>query len=341
MELEVDDGYRRIIQEVQDAYWQGRIKNDPNPLELEDYPTSWKTFTGQKLAVSTLRMAAESSRKRGKAMNHVLLANATPGVGKTALALLVARELKAKIKMVSGRVGPTEAQNLLLRLSDGDVFFIDEMHQMGKNSQWLLHYMQDGVLVGVRGITSVPKVTIIGATTDVSLLPAPLISRFQIRPILMPYTISEAARMAQIMAKGVLQPEGWPKLNNEQAHVIATAANCNPRVIRRLLLTLLDAVTTTGLNPDGSFPLGIALGANGLDPDGMSLLSWEYLEILDREFAGTAGAESIAERLSVAGGNVPEIEAVLLDKGYVVRRPNGRTLSDSGLRALTAKRSGN
>lgn len=328
------DGLRRL-------YLAATVNTNHHGMELEgDYPQSWEEFSGQPLAVQTLRMFATAARKRGKPMGHVLLANATPGIGKTALALLVAKELGGSLKIISGKVTAQDAAGVLMRMTDGDVLFIDEIHQLAagnrRNAEWLLHYMQSGTLVGVSGMINVPRVTIIGATTDASVLPPALLSRFAIRPILEPYTDDQAADMAIALSRKVLVPEGFRELDYDEARLIASAGNRNPRMMRRLLTTLLDVVTADGLAPQQPYPIDVALFVTGIDADGMSVHAWQYLEILDRDFNGVGGIDAMTERLASAGGNVPEIESVLLDKGYITRRTNGRTLTAAGLRALTA-----
>jgi Holliday junction DNA helicase RuvB len=164
------------------------------PVELAegDYPTSWDGFIGQEKAKQQIKLAANSAKIRKQSMDHMLIASGTPGIGKTSLALLAARQMGTKITVTSGPITLEHALILLSGMKDGEILFIDEAHKLvdagKKDAEWLLHYLQDGMLVGAYSYENVPKVTIIAATTEVGRLPATVVGRFPIRPQLVEYS---------------------------------------------------------------------------------------------------------------------------------------------------------
>jgi Holliday junction resolvasome RuvABC ATP-dependent DNA helicase subunit len=173
-----------------------------------DYPLTWDGFIGQEVAKRKLITAARSARMRGDRMEHTLLASGTPGIGKTSLAMLLAAELGGTLKVVSGAIKVNDARIALSELNDGDVLFIDEIHQVFSGSkvagEWLLHLLQDGVLMGPHGAEAQPKITVTAATTHAGVLPATVLERFTITD-LVPYTDEEAGRIAAALAARVLE----------------------------------------------------------------------------------------------------------------------------------------
>lgn len=299
------------------------------------YPDEWDDFIGQDTAKRTLQVKIASAKERGEPLSHVLLASGTPGVGKTTLGLLVASTLDTRMKMVSGKMSANEARITLSAMRDGDVLFIDEVHQLVKggksNAEWLLHLLQDGVLMGPRGPEPQPKVTVIGATTDAGRLPETVLSRFPIKPVLEPYTLDEAAMIAAGMARTMLSREApWP--SHEDFEAIATAANHNPRIMSSIIQNMRDLVTVDpeaahdGLNYDLTEPLKWL----GLTMDGLDDTAQRYLVTLMQDFEGQAGGRSMQDRLQEPGG-VDAVERVLMGKGYIVKTRQGRTLTADGI----------
>ena len=193
-----------------------------------EYPTTWKGVIGQEQAKAQLMTAARSAKKRGVAMPHTLLASGQQGIGKTTLALLVAKEMGTTLHVASGRFTLADARMAFAELNDGDLLFLDEIHRIvqgGKaNAEWLLHYMQDGKLVLPSGVEDCPDVTILGATTDSGRLPETVLDRFKVRPVLTGYTEDEAAKIAQGMAKRIFGREDLPIPTAECCREVARAA---------------------------------------------------------------------------------------------------------------------
>lgn len=299
-----------------------------------EYPTAWSKYVGQEPAKRMLRVAAQSARMRNEPLDHYLIGHGTPGIGKTALANLVARELKRPARLITGPLVPGRARLLFSQMKDRDVLVYDEFHQVmdagKKNAEWLLSYLQDGTIDGPLGPEPQPRVTIIAATTDVGRLPEPIVSRFVTVPM-EDYSEEEAAKIAQVMAPRILGKDA-PKLSRNEALTLAVAAHCNPRAIKQLLVVLRDATITRELPMvNGRYDVKGLLDWQGITHDGLDYTCQRYLQTLATEFDGTAGAKALEDRLQQPGG-LTSVERVLIDKGLVARTRTGRTLTQAGIR---------
>lgn len=293
----------------------------------------WDCFIGQEQVKRQLRIAANSAKRRGEPMSHVLLASGEPGIGKTTLAHLITYELGTSFKELSGKIGPNEARIALSDLRDHDVLFIDEVHRIGQAGfDWMLHLLSDGVLIGPLGAEMQPAITVIAATTDMGKLPRPLINRFPLQPYLTDYDDEEGAEIARVTAGDVFTYEMEPP-DEDDCRVIARAANNNPRTIRSILENLRDVWITdpTIYEPDtGCYSLAEAIEWLGLSVDGLTMKAREYLRVLYTDFAGQAGEKALASRLNEPGG-LGHLEAVLIKRGYVTRQSRGRVLTRDGI----------
>ena len=305
-----------------------------------DYPTTWGKFIGQVQAKEQLLTATRSAKKRGVRMPHTLLASGTPGIGKTSLALLAAAEMKAGARVVSGKFTMGEARMAFAEMDDGDVLIIDEIHQMvagGKaGAEWLLNYLQDGVLLTPLGPEQQPSVTIIGATTDSGRLPETVLNRFPCQPLLVAYTETEAAKIALGTAQRIFTELPMPSATN--CREIAAAASHNPRVIKGVLEALRDiALVEDGENYNGkAYDITKALLWLGLSRDGLTEGCRRYLLVLLNDFGGRpAGQAAMADRLQEPGG-LAYTERLLMDKGYLVKGVGGRVLTSDGVRRARA-----
>lgn len=313
------------------------VSTPPLLGETGEYPSKWNQYIGQEPAKKLLQVAAQSARIRKAPLDHILIANGTAGIGKTALAHLVASEMRRPCRVVSGVLSAGKARFVFSEMSDGDLLFYDEFHQLmdgGKKvAEWLLHYLQDGVIAGPLGPEHQPRVTVIAATTDVGRLPETIVSRFPLKPLLVDYTDDEAAKIAALQSKRVLG-DGLPRLNPADALDLARAANNNPRAIRQQLITLRD-LALTGTLPvvGGRYDIAGLLEWQGITPDGLDMVAQRYLLVLATEFDGSAGAKALEDRLQQAGGLAP-IERVLMDRGFVAKTRAGRALTQAGIRRM-------
>lgn len=313
--------------------------SDNNPLLAEHYPDTWDEFVGQDEAKRHLRVAAKSAARRGTHLGHVLISSPIAGIGKTSLALLTAQELGAQVAIQSGPIKPNTVRYAFADLTDGDVLFLDEIHRLvsggNKNgAEWLLHYLQDGVLLGPRGIEDVPKVTIIGATTDAGRLPQPILERFEITPTLVRYTDGEAAQIARVMSRKILEREGLEAISDTTAAAVATAAINSPRIMRRILCKVRDLAVCGDVDENGGdYDLAEALRWAGVTHDGLTVPAQKYLFTLLKEFNGEpAGVTVLRDRVGEVGNGMKELERMLLDKGLVQLTKQGRMLTTAGYR---------
>lgn len=306
-------------------------------LDTNIYPADWDEVVGQDKAKRQLKTAILASKRRNVAMPHTLLASGVPGVGKTALALLCARERGTQVRVVSGKVKVNEARLVLATMQDGDVLVLEEAHRLVETSrrdaEWLLHLMENGVIVGPRGPELQPKITILATTTDAGRLPETILERFYCKPEIVPYSDEDANRIATRMAMRLFDaPLRLP--SEENCAGIARAACNNPRQIRILLENLRDIALCDddAWQPKVGYSLGQVLDDHGLTEDGLTATAQRYLLILHDEWNGEpAGGAAMKERLREPGG-LDYTERLLLEKGLIALTKRGRVLTQSGIK---------
>lgn len=309
-----------------------------NVLDLADgYPLAWEDFIGQDMVKRQLQVACASAKHRKAPLDHVLLASGMAGVGKTALAFLCANELGTDVQMISGKVGLPEARVVISGMNDHDILIVDEIHRLVQggrmNAEWLLHLLQDGVLLGPCGPEEMPKITVIGATTDPGRLPVTIIGRFPFRPAIEPYTDDQAAAIASAMTS-VFPEVDLPLPTWANCQAIAAAGNNNPRSIKAITINLRDlALVEAGAihTEDEGYDLTEALEWLGLTPDGLDRVAQRYLIAMLTDFRGQpVGERSIMDRLNEPGG-CTHAEAVLMEKGFITKTKQGRMLTQAGM----------
>jgi Holliday junction DNA helicase RuvB len=304
-------------------------------------PQALEEFVGQAEARANLRVFIESARMRGEAMDHTLF-HGPPGLGKTTLAQIMARELGVGFRMTSGPVlaKPGDLAAILTNLEPRDVLFIDEIHRLSPVVEEVLYpAMEDFALDLVIGEGPAARTvridlqpfTLVGATTRLGLLTTPLRDRFGIPTRLQFYTeeeldliVGRGARLLGVQA----DPEGTRE--------IARRARGTPRVAGRLLRRVVDFVLVEG---DGRLTKGIAdraLTRLGVDHLGLDGADRRYLGLLAENYGGgPVGVETIAAALSEARDAIEEvIEPFLLQQGLIQRTPRGRMLAAKAWRHL-------
>lgn len=304
-------------------------------------PQSLDDFVGQAEARANLRVFIQSARTRGEAMDHTLF-HGPPGLGKTTLAQIMARELGVGFRMTSGPVlaKPGDLAAILTNLEPRDVLFIDEIHRLSPVVEEVLYpALEDFALDLVIGEGPAARTvridlqpfTLVGATTRLGLLTTPLRDRFGIPTRLEFYTVDEldqiVARAARLMGIAP-DPDGTRE--------IAARARGTPRIAGRLLRRVVDFVTVEG---DGRLTRAIAdrsLTRLGVDKLGLDSNDRRYLSLLaDHYGGGPVGVETIAAALSEARDAIEEvIEPYLLQQGLILRTPRGRMLGRSAWRHL-------
>ncbi|GGK54129.1 Holliday junction branch migration DNA helicase RuvB [Salinarimonas ramus] len=304
-------------------------------------PLSLADFTGQKAARANLQVFIGAAKARGDALDHVLFVG-PPGLGKTTLAQIIARELGVNFRSTSGPViakaGDLAAQ--LTNLEERDVLFIDEIHRLNPAVEEILYpAMEDfqlDLIIGegpaARSVKiELPPFTLVGATTRAGLLTTPLRDRFGIPVRLEFYDVSEleliVKRGARVLGLG---------MSDEGANEIAKRARGTPRIAGRLLRRVRDFAVVENVETVGRALADKALGLLDVDPIGLDVMDRKYLTMVATNFGGgPVGIETIAAALSEPRDAIEEIiEPYLIQKGFVQRTPRGRLLTPHAFRHL-------
>ncbi|MFO7307558.1 MAG: Holliday junction branch migration DNA helicase RuvB [Pseudomonadota bacterium] len=304
-------------------------------------PLALNEFIGQAQARANLAVFIEAAKARGDALDHVLFVG-PPGLGKTTLAQIVARELGVNFRSTSGPViakaGDLAAQ--LTNLDERDVLFIDEIHRLNPAVEEILYpamedYQLDLIIGEGPAARSVkidlPKFTLVGATTRQGLLTTPLRDRFGIPIRLQFYTVEEleliVKRGARVIGIG---------MSDDGANEIARRARGTPRIAGRLLRRVRDFAVVEGADTITRAIADRALQLLEVDGAGLDLMDRRYLSTIALSFGGgPVGIETIAAALSEPRDAIEEIiEPFLIQKGFVQRTPRGRILTPHAFRHL-------
>jgi Holliday junction DNA helicase RuvB len=304
-------------------------------------PLSLDEFVGQRQTRENLRVFVQAARSRGEPLDHVLLFG-PPGLGKTTLAQIIAREMAVGFRATSGpviqRAGDLAA--LLTNLQPRDVLFIDEIHRLMPAVEEILYpAMEDfqlDLIIGegpaARSVRiDLPPFTLVGATTRSGLITRPLRERFGI-PLRLNFY--EPAELEEIVARGA-RVLGMA-LDAAGAREIASRSRGTPRVAARLLRRVRDFASVAGLARIDAQAADHALGRLEVDARGLDAMDRRYLTMIAENYGGgPVGAETIAAALADQRDVVEEvIEPYLIQQGLVQRTPRGRMLSDLGYRYL-------
>jgi Holliday junction DNA helicase RuvB len=323
------------------------LRPDPLPDDrVEDAdralrPQSLDEFVGQAEARSNLRVFIDSAKKRGEAMDHTLF-HGPPGLGKTTLAQIIARELGVNFRMTSGpvlaRAGDLAA--ILTNLEPRDVLFIDEIHRLNPAVEEILYpALEDFALDLVIGEGPAARTvrielqpfTLVGATTRMGLLTTPLRDRFGIPTRLTFYTEDELHLIVERGARLMGAPAAA-----DGAREIARRARGTPRIAGRLLRRVVDFAVVEG---DGTVTRKIAdmaLTRLGVDHLGLDAADRAYLRLIAESYGGgPVGIETLSAALSESRDSLEEvIEPFLLQQGLIQRTPRGRMLAAGAWRHL-------
>jgi holliday junction DNA helicase RuvB len=315
-------------------------RQDEDAGEASLRPQRLSDFTGQKLLRENLAVYIHAASTRGEALDHVLL-HGPPGLGKTTLAQIVAREMGVGFRATSGpvlqRAGDLAA--ILTNLQPRDVLFVDEIHRLQPVIEETLYpAMEDfqlDLIIGegpaARTVRiDLPPFTLVGATTRSGLLSTPLRDRFGIPLRLNLYAPEELFRIIRRGAEKL-----HFSLHEDAAREISTRSRGTPRIAGRLLRRVRDFAAVEGRVADRAL-VDMALDRLEVDAKGLDAMDRRYLRrIAEHHNGGPVGVETLAAALSESRDTLEDvIEPFLIQEGFVLRTPRGRMLGEPGWRHL-------
>lgn len=306
-------------------------------------PAYFDDFVGQTQIKETLEIAITAAKKRGEALDHILFSG-PPGLGKTTLAHIVAREMGVSIRNTSGPVldKPGDLAAQLTALSEGDVLFIDEIHRMNPVVEEILYpAMEDScidVMIGEGpGARSVQlpleEFTLVGATTKVGLLGSPLRDRFGFIFRLNLYDVADLVKIVLRSAAIMKTP-----ITEDGAREIAQRSRGTPRIANRLLRRVRDFALVRGDGSVDAETADRALTMLGIDPLGLDDLDRRILSVVAHDFGGgPVGVKTIAIATGEEVRTIEEVyEPYLIQIGFIKRTPQGREITEAARRHIGA-----
>jgi len=319
----------------------GELSVEDKVIDLTLRPRALAEFVGQKANKEQLRIFIEAAKNRGEVLDHALLSG-PPGLGKTTLAAIISNELGVSTRSTSGpaleRQGDLAA--ILTNLQQGDVLFIDEIHRLPRTVEEILYpAMEDfqidiiiGKGPGARDVKlPLPRFTLIGATTRVGLMTAPLLTRFGVSIRLDYYPVPEMEAIVK-RAATILNIS----IDEKGTHEIARRARGTPRVANRLLRRVRDYAEVEADNIITSDVAARAMTMLQIDDMGLDVLDQAVLAaIIDKFSGGPVGLKTLAAAVGEEPDTLEDVyEPYLMQIGFIKRTPRGRVATPRAFKHL-------
>ena len=319
----------------------GFNREEDEDIELKLRPSKFDEYIGQEKVKENMKVFIQAALSRGETLDHVLLYG-QPGLGKTTLSAIIASSMNSRLRVTSGPVieRPGDMASILNDLNEGDFLFIDEIHRLSRNIEEILYSaMEDFVLdivigkgPGAKSIRlDLPRFTLIGATTRIGLLTAPLRDRFGMVNHLEPYSIAElqsiVMRSAGVLDVGII---------DKGAEEIARRSRGTPRIANRLLKRVRDFAE---VKFDGIITEKVAVSSLDrleIDPMGLDTVDKKILlAIIEKFGGGPVGVDTLAASIDEESGTLEDVaEPYLLQLGFIQRTPRGRIVTPLGYKHL-------
>lgn len=310
------------------------LQLEDNEMESSIRPLTLDEYIGQSAIKENIKIFIEAAKLRGEALDHVLLYG-PPGLGKTTMAGVIASEMGVKIKITSGPAieRPGDIAAILNNLQHGDILFIDEIHRMSRQVEEVLYSaMEDyciDIIVGkgpaAKSIRlSLPKFTLIGATTRAGMLSSPLRDRFGIIQRLEYYTKEELGQIIERTAHLL-----GTSITKEAALELAKCSRGTPRVANRLLKRVRDIALIKFENEINDTVCASALSLLNIDRNGLDDIDRRIIEAIALQFkGGPVGLDTLAAAIGEERDTLEDVyEPYLIQQGFMQRTPRGRMLA--------------